>query len=495
MNRQSLAMAALLCASFMDVMDTMITNVALPSIQADLGASPVELEWTIAGYMIAFATTLLLGGRLGDRFDRRNLFALSLLGFVLASLGATLAWSGASLVGFRIIQGAMAGLMIPQVLTYVQVFYPPEKRAPLYAAIGSMSVLGTVVGQLLGGWLVTVDAFGIGWRSIFLINVPVGLIALAVAFICLPRTVSGHRDRLDVAGAVLSGGAIFLFVFALTTGHQNRWAWWIWVLMGVAVVLLGAFVSLERRLTRSGGASLVSTELFRVRSFSASALVQLLFAFGSGSYAMVLGFYLQQTVGLSPLAFGLILLPVSLGAMAGSAIAVPLSKRHGAGLVVAGGLVQSAAFMWVRLVLETRWPLNSWALVPPMALAGVGLIFVAMPLVDIALRGVAPDLAGTASGVLNTVQQTGSALGIAAAGGLYFALEESSGSLVAELGALWVPVACFVLTAVAAFVSLGLVGRHLPRSGQGTFGSESNAFPSDHGAEATAHLEVMREFR
>ncbi|HYO18163.1 MAG TPA: MFS transporter [Dermatophilaceae bacterium] len=161
----SLAMAALLCASFMDVMDTMITNVALPSIQADLGANPVELEWTIAGYLIAFATTLLLGGRLGDRYDRRTVFALSLLGFVFASLGATAAWSGPALVGFRIFQGAMAGLVIPQVLAYVQVLYPPKKRAPLYAAIGSMSVLGTVVGQLLGGWLVTSDALGLGWAG------------------------------------------------------------------------------------------------------------------------------------------------------------------------------------------------------------------------------------------------------------------------------------------------------------------------------------------
>jgi Na+/melibiose symporter-like transporter len=144
---------------------------------------------------------------------------------------------------------------------------------------------------------------------------------------------------------VLSGGAIFLFVFALTTGHLNRWAWWIWALMAAAVVLLGAFAMLERRLTVSGGAPLVSSKLFRVRSFPASALVQLLFAFGSGSYAMVLDFYLQQVIGLSPLAFGLVLLPISLGAMAGSAIAVPLSKRHGVGLVVVGGLVQSAAFL------------------------------------------------------------------------------------------------------------------------------------------------------
>ena len=495
MNRQSLAMTALLCASFMDVMDTMITNVALPSIQADLGASPVELEWTIAGYLIAFATTLLLGGRLGDRFDRRTLFALSLLGFVLASLGATLAWSGASLVGFRIGQGAMAGLMIPQVLAYVQVLYAPEKRAPLYAAIGSMSVLGTVVGQLLGGWLVTVDAFGMGWRSIFLINVPIGLIALVVAFVCLPRAVSALRERLDVAGAVLSGGAIFLFVFALTTGHLNRWTWWIWALMAVAVALFVAFVGLERRLTRSGSAPLVSTELFRVRSFSASALVQVLFAFGSGSYAMVLGFYLQQVVGLSPLAFGLVLLPISLGAMAGSAIAVPLSKRHGVGLVVTGGLLQAAAFLWVRFVLDTESPLNSWVLVPPMALAGVGLIFVAMPLVEIALREVSPDLAGTASGVLNTVQQTGSALGIAAAGGLYFALEESSGAVVAELGALWVPVVCFGLTAVAALVALGLHGKRLHRERRDVLRTPGDVLPNERGDEAVAYLEGMREFR
>ncbi|HYO18161.1 MAG TPA: MFS transporter [Dermatophilaceae bacterium] len=204
-----------------------------------------------------------------------------------------------------------------------------------------------------------------------------------------------------------------------------------------------------RELTRLDRAPLVSTRLFEVRSFSAAAVVQLLFAFGSGSYAMVLGFYLQQVVGLSPLEFGLVLLPISLGAMAGSAIAVPLSKNHGSALVTAGGLIQAAAFVWVRQVIEPGPPLSAWALVPPMALAGIGLILVAMPLVDIALREVAPSLAGTASGVLNTVQQTGSALGVAAAGGLYFAIQEFSGSLAAEMAALWVPVTCFLLTALA----------------------------------------------
>ncbi len=242
-------------------------------------------------------------------------------------------------------------------------------------------------------------------------------------------------------------------------------------------------------MTSSGLAPLVSSELFRVRSFSGSALVQLLFAFGSGSYAMVLGFYLQQSIGLSPLAFGLILLPISLGAMAGSAIAVPLSKHHGVGLVLVGGLVQSAAFVWLRLVIEAGSPFNSWALVPPMAVAGVGLIFVALPLVDIALREVPPDLAGTASGVLNTVQQTGSALGIAAAGGLYFAIEESSGALVAELASLWVPVACFALTAVAAFFALGPPTRR-PDQGQDTPVTAGRLLPSEHGDEANTLLRV-----
>lgn len=451
MRKQSLAMAALLCASFMDVMDTMITNVALPSIHADLGAGQVELEWTIAGYMIAFATTLLLGGRLGDRYDRRAVFTLSLVGFILASLGATMAWSGPSLVGFRLVQGAMAGLMVPQVLAYVQVLYPAERRAPLYAAIGSMSVLGTVLGQLLGGWLVTVNAFGLGWRNIFLINIPVGLLAVAIAFICLPRSAAARHDPLDAAGAVLSGGAVFILVFALTTGHLNRWTWWIWGLMAAAVLLFASFLLHERRLTRLDRAPLVSSRLIGVRSFSASALVQLLFAFGSGSYAMVLAFYLQQAVGLSPLAFGLVLLPISVGAMVGSAVAVPLSKRFGIALIVTGGLVQALAWAWVRLAIEAGSPLDPWTLVPPLTLAGIGLIFVAMPLVDIALRDVTPDLAGAASGVLNTVQQTGSALGIAAAGGLYFAIQESSGPRAAELGALWVPVACFALTSFAGF--------------------------------------------
>ena len=197
------ATAVLMVATFMDLMDSTITNVALPTIGKDLGATPEQLEWTLAGYIIAFATLLITGGRLGDVFGHRRIFVIGMVGFTLASLGAALSQSGELLVAARVLQGGFAGIMMPQVLSSVQVMYAPEERAPVLGLIGALSSLGAVGGLVLGGWLVTIDLFGMGWRSVFLVNVPVGVVIVAAALALVPRSRSEHPLKPDPAGALL----------------------------------------------------------------------------------------------------------------------------------------------------------------------------------------------------------------------------------------------------------------------------------------------------
>ena len=247
------ATAVLMVATFMDLMDSTITNVALPTIGKDLGATPEQLEWTLAGYIIAFATLLITGGRLGDVFGHRRIFVIGMVGFTLASLGAALSQSGELLVAARVLQGGFAGIMMPQVLSSVQVMYAPEERAPVLGLIGALSSLGAVGGLVLGGWLVTIDLFGMGWRSVFLVNVPVGVVIVAAALALVPRSRSEHPLKPDPAGALLGGLGVFLVVFPLTDGRAAGWAWWIWAMLAAAPFAVGAFAWQQRRTLKAHG--------------------------------------------------------------------------------------------------------------------------------------------------------------------------------------------------------------------------------------------------
>ena len=221
MTNRLAATVVLMVATFMDLMDSTITNVALPAISATLEATPAQLEWTLAGYVIAFATLLITGGRLGDIFGRRSIFLIGVIGFTVASGLASLAWSGDMLVTTRVVQGAFAGIMVPQVLSSVQVMFAPEERGPIFGVVGALSAIGAIAGLLLGGWLVTADVLGTGWRSIFLINVPVGILLVAATVLFVPNSRSEHPVGLDLAGVALGALAVFLVVFPLTDGANS----------------------------------------------------------------------------------------------------------------------------------------------------------------------------------------------------------------------------------------------------------------------------------
>ncbi|SOB88509.1 MFS transporter [Streptomyces sp. 1331.2] len=324
-RRRALAMVVLIVASFMDLLDTTIVNVGLPAIQKDIHATPGHLEWVVGGYTLAFAVVLITGGRLGDIVGRRTVFLTGVAGFTLASLGASLAHNGDTLVAARVVQGAFAALMVPQVLASVQALYKPRERAAVLGIIGAVSGLAAVAGPLLGGWLVSVDAFSIGWRSIFVINLPIGLALLAAAWRLVPDTRSAHPLRLDIPGLLLASAGLFLLVFPLVEGREAGWPGWIGAMLAASPLVLAAFVVNQRRRMRRDGSPLAPMHLFADRGFTSGSIVQLCFSGAMAGFFLILALYLQIGLHFSAIASGLTLLPFTAGAFLGSAASVPLA--------------------------------------------------------------------------------------------------------------------------------------------------------------------------
>lgn len=453
MPHRAASVGVLVFAAFMDLMDATVVNVALPSIQRGLRATPAELESTVGGYTLAFAALLITAGRLGDMVGRRRVFVAGVLAFAATSLLAAVAPTAPVLVLARVLQGAAAALMVPQLLSTVQALFSPRERPAVYGVVGGVSGLAAVAGPLLGGWLVTSDAFGIGWRSIFTINVPIGVALAVLALAVVPDTRADQPLRPDLLGAGASVGGVALVVYALVEGRPHHWSAWIWVLGGAGVALLVGFVAQQRRRQRQGRSPLVPTSLFTERGFAAGVLVQGTFQAGVAALAIVLALYLQVGLGYDAIGSGLALLPFAIGAFVGCFVAVPLGTAVGRSIVVLGALLMAGSVGWLAAVVGARGDaLSNWSITPPLALAGVGLGFVVVPLVDIALATVPGSDAGAASGVFGTAQQAGAALGVAVAGVVFFRWTVPSAAVLrhALLAAAWVPGVAFALAAVVA---------------------------------------------
>ena len=449
---RGVATTVLMVATFMDLMDSTITNVALPTIGKNLGATPEQLEWTVAGYVIAFATLLITGGRLGDIFGHRRIFVIGIVGFTLASLGAALSQTGDLLVTSRVLQGGFAGIMMPQVLSSVQVMFAPEERAPVLGIIGSLSALGAVGGLILGGWLVTADLLGMGWRSIFLVNVPIGVVLVVAALLFVPRSRSEHPLRPDLVGVLLGGVGVFLVVFPLTDGRAAGWAWWIWAMLTMSPFVIVAFVWQQGRMLKAQKAPLLPLPLFHDRGFASGQLVQVLSSIGNGGYVLILLYYVQSALGFTALAAGLTLLPFALGSMVATPLAILATRRIGKWAVLLGGLVQAAALTWVLWTIWTAGAsLTGWDLTAPLALTGAGLMTLIMPLTSITLESVPTQDAGAASGTLTTFGQIGMVLGVALAGAVFFGiLQDTADARDAVTTALWVPIVAYGLAGLAS---------------------------------------------
>ncbi|MFF9129767.1 MFS transporter [Streptomyces sp. NPDC014806] len=447
---------AVLLAAALPLIDFFIVNVALPTIGQDLRAGESVLELVVAGYGVAYAVLLVLGGRLGDLFGRRRLFLAGMAAFGVTSLACGLAPNAWSLVAARVAQGAASAAMLPQVLATIQAATSGPRRARAMGLYGATAGLSMVAGQILGGALVAADLWGTGWRSVFLVNVPVVAVGLLLAARTVPETRSQRPEPVDGPGTVLLAVALLALLAPLTEGRAAGWPLWTWLSLAAFPVAAAAFYRVERRADRAGRTPLVPPSLFALTSLRRGLVLILPFSIGFSGFMFVVAVALQQGAGLGPVAAGLALAPLAVTFFFTSLAGPRLVARHGTRVVTAGAVLQGAGLALIALAAWRSWPhLGVLELLPGGAVAGVGQALQLPVIYRVVLSEVPPARAGVGSGVMTTTQQASLALGVATLGTLFLSLTPAAGMRDALITTLLVQLAGVVLT--------GLLSLRLPR--------------------------------
>jgi len=419
--RRWLMLPVVLMAMFMAGFDIWAVNVAAPSLQRDLHVSDAALQLIVGGYAFMYASGMVTGGRLGDLFGYRRMFMIGVVSFAAASLLCGLAQSPGELVVARLLQGLTGAAMVPQVLALITATFPVRERGRALAWFGVTMGIGFVSGQILGGGLIEADVFGLGWRAIFLVNVPVGILALVAAAVVVPPAWAQRRPRLDPLGAIGVSASLALALVPLTLGRDQGWPPWTFLSLAASLPLLGLTVAWERRLARRGGEPLLDLPLFRDRAFSAGLVVNLGLVFFFGSFMFVLTLLLQEGLGQSPLRAGIETLPLAAAFISMSILSPRFSARLGPRSITLGACVTGLGTI-ALVITGVRYGANltGWGLAPATVLIGTGQGIALPSLIGAALTHVQPQRAGAAAGILTTTQQFGAAAGIAVIGAVFY---------------------------------------------------------------------------
>ncbi|WP_030024531.1 MFS transporter [Streptomyces monomycini] len=420
-----IALVVLLVAELMDILDQSVVLTALPAIQESTGAGPAAVQWLTTGYSLPVAVGLITGGRLGDLHGRRKILLIGTVVFTAASLLCGLATGPGVLIAARVLQGAGVALMIPQVLATLHVTFDGENRSRAFGLYGAVLSLGSVLGPVMGGVLTQADLFGLGWRPVFLVNVPVGLAVTLLGRKAVPESTAQKADQLDLTGMLLSALAVVLIIFPLTEGHTHHWPLWCVTMLAAGLLVLGVFLRHQQR--RKDYAPLVAPTLFRSRQFSGGMAAQLVHGLLCGLFFMTWTLYLQRGLGMSPLLAAAAFVLLALGELAGATVAMKTAGRFGRLLPQAGALVALASMAAYGLQTGSRQAdLTLLAMTVPVVLIGFGLGMVGGPLADLSLAKVPHEDAGSASGLFNTVMHLGMALGTALTALVFFSATNGS---------------------------------------------------------------------
>ena len=437
------ALVVAVMAVLVDMVDNQIVAVALPTIQRQLGTGQAALQWISAAYALGFALTLITGGRLGDRYGTKRLFLRGMTVFTVASLAAGVAQDVGVLIAARVVQGVGSGLMVPQVLSFIHAEFDEDERPRAMTYFAAAFPVGGLAGPLLGGALTQANLFDTGWRAIFLVNLPIGVLAVLGAVLTMPARPGFAQRRIDLRGLALLSAALLALFFPLVQGRELGWPTWSIGLLVAAVPLLALFVHQQRR----AGEPLIPPGLLRYRSLAAGQAVLLCVNTAVGVF-FVLTLHLQLGLGFSPLAAALTFLPATVGIVAGNVLALRLVPRFGRSFTAAAIAVLLASMAAIAvLVVWLADGLTAWALLVPAVALGVGMGAVLNSLFTTSMSEVAPEQAGSASGLVNTTVQLGTATGIALFGTVFFA-RLGSGFVPATAGALAVSVGVLVLALV-----------------------------------------------
>lgn len=414
-----LGLFVLLLAGFVTIFDLFVVNVAIPSMQSSLGASLSELGYIIAGYELAFGVLLITGGRLGDLYGRRRLFITGMAGFTTASLLCGIAPGVEILIAARVFQGLAAALLFPQVYASIRINFPGDAGRKAFGLLGMTLGLAAIAGQILGGLLVEANVFDLGWRTIFLINVPVGIFAIFAA-LHIPKTCSQQRPEMDWPGVALVSLGLTALLIPLLEMPTHGWQIWSSVSLLCAITLLLVFYHYEEKRRLSGHAPLVDMTLMRQARFAKGGVLVLLIYSTSSSFFLCFALLAQTGFGLNPLKAGSIFVPCSIAFVVMSIIAPRLFARFGALSIAVGALIYTLSFAaMIMQVWMAGAGLVIARLIPVLILIGGTQAMIMTPLLNLVLGFVSERQAGMASGMISTLQQAGAALGVAVTGILF----------------------------------------------------------------------------
>ncbi len=459
-TRRWWVLAIVVAAQFMFGVDAFIVNVAIPTIAADLHATPAQIESVIAIYLIAYATLVVTGGRLGDIHGTKNVFLAGVLGFTATSLWCGLAHSGAELILARLAQGATAALMVPQVLATLHLLFSDEQRGRAFAIYGIVLGLAGAAGFLLGGLLVTLDLAGTGWRAVFFVNGPCGLLIAMAAWRIMPSVPRRAGTKLDIKGSVVLFAGLLCLIGPLLFGHDFGWAPWLWAVMAIGGAILVAFLKLEHAVARAGGMPLIDLTLLADAAFLRGLGAAFFFFVANLSFYLVMTLFMQRGLKIPPLAAGLACIPLAIAFVVASRHSGARARHRGTKVLIEGCALQIAGLAALALVAFHAEAPTPLALALTMSIFGYGQGLVMAPLSGAVLSTVKPAAAGSASGIYGTIAQIGNAAGVAAIGAVFFAVE----ALQSARAGFLVSLALFVTLIMACAAFLAWMRRASARS-------------------------------
>jgi len=443
------SLAVLLVGMFMSLLDTTIVNVALPAIRNSIDADEATLAWIISGYALAFGLVLIPAGRMGDRFGHKWVFIIGLALFTIASLAAGLAQNSTELIVARVVQGLGGGIFFPPVTAFIQLLFPPMKRGKAFAIMGAVIGVSSALGPVVGGLIIQALGEEHGWRYIFFVNLPIGVVGVIAAIFVLPKLVAGAKSRMDFFGLLLLAGALVAILVPLIQGQDEGWPAWTYLTLIGGVVLLVLFALWERRVAAAGGSPLVPPHLFSHAAFTGGTILALVYFAAFTSIFFTISLLWQAGLGHTALESGLVSIPFAIGNIIAASQSDRLAQKLGRGVLVLGTVLVAVGLiaLWLILLNVQAKDLTNWILLAPLFIAGVGNGFFIAPNARFIVATVDRSEAGAASGVIGTMQRIGSAIGIAVVSSVLFG--------VANLGSLKDEVAAKVAKALPAALQSG----------------------------------------
>jgi EmrB/QacA subfamily drug resistance transporter len=414
---------------FMALLDTTIVNVALPTIRSSINADESTLAWIISGYALAFGLALIPAGRIGDRWSHKWVFIAGLAIFTLASLFAGIAQSPTELIVARVIQGLGGGIFFPAVTSFIQILFPPMKRGKAFAIFGAVLGVSSALGPVVGGLLIQAFGESTGWRYIFFVNLPIGVVGVIAAVLILPKLGPGEKASADLFGLLLLAGALVAILIPLIQGQQEGWPLWTYLSILGGLILLVLFALWERSVVARGSTALVPPHLFSHPSFTGGTILALVYFAAFTSIFFTISLLWQAGLGHTALESGLVAVPFAIGNIVGASQSDRIANRLGRNVLVLGaGLVAVGLIaLWLILLNVKSGDLTNWILLGPLAIAGIGNGFFIAPNSRFIVATVDNSEAGAASGVVGTMQRVGSAIGIAVVSSVLFGIANLSG--------------------------------------------------------------------